>query len=116
MEKPLLIFDGDCGFCKRWIGRLRRVTGDRVGYAASQEVSHRYPQISQKQWKQSVWLIEPNGRITSAAEAIFRAMATARSWRWLMLFYHFLPGFAPVSEWVYRWIARHRSSRCIIRS
>lgn len=106
--KPILIFDGDCGFCKRWIERFRRMTGDRVEYASSQEVGDRYPQISQKQFEESVWLIEQGGRTSSGAEAVFRALATARSWKWLLFLYRFFPLFAPINERVYRWIAEHR--------
>ena len=32
-DKPLLIFDGECGFCRRWVERGESLTGDRVGYA-----------------------------------------------------------------------------------
>lgn len=108
MAKPILIYDGDCGFCKRWIGRFRRMTGDRVEYAASQEVSDRYPQISQKQFEESVWFIEPSGSTSSGAEAVFRVLATSEWWKWLLFLYKFFPGFAAVSEWTYRWVARHR--------
>lgn len=110
--KPLLIFDGYCGFCKRWIGRFRRMTGDRVEYAPSQEVGDRYRQISQKQFEESVWLVEPNGKISKGAEAVFRALATSRSWKWLLFLYRFLPFFAPISEWMYRFVAKHRSTDC----
>src|SRR5437773_2587310 len=30
--KPLLIFDGECGFCRRWIERWQAKTGDRIDY------------------------------------------------------------------------------------
>ncbi len=113
--KPLLIYDGDCGFCKQWIERFRRITGDRVEYAPSQEVGDRYPQISRQQFLESVWLIEPNGKITAAAEAVFRALATSKWWRWLLFLYRTLPGFAPLSEWIYRWVAKHRSTQCTIK-
>jgi hypothetical protein len=29
-ERPLLVWDGDCDFCRRWIERWRRIAGDRV--------------------------------------------------------------------------------------
>ena len=31
-SKPILVYDGECGFCRRWIERWRVVTGDRVVY------------------------------------------------------------------------------------
>jgi len=27
--RPLVVFDGDCGFCRYWLARWRRVVGDR---------------------------------------------------------------------------------------
>jgi len=110
--KPVLIYDGNCGFCKRWIARFRRMTGDRVEYAASQEVGDRYPQISKKQFEESVWLIEQDGRTSNGAEAVFRALATSSAWKWLLLLYKFFPLFAPISEGVYRIVAKHRSTDC----
>ena len=41
-ERPLAIFDGDCGFCRAWIGRWKAMTGPRVDYAPSQEVGERF--------------------------------------------------------------------------
>ncbi|HLD07581.1 MAG TPA: DUF393 domain-containing protein [Candidatus Peribacterales bacterium] len=110
--KPLLIFDGNCGFCKRWIERFRRLTGDRVNYEPSQAVRNRYPQITQKQFEESVWLIEQDGRTSSGAEAVFRALATSPLWKWFLILYRYFPFFAPISEWTYRFIARHRSTSC----
>ena len=43
--KPLLIFDGDCHFCRRWIERWREITAGAVEYAPSQEVAERFPEI-----------------------------------------------------------------------
>jgi predicted DCC family thiol-disulfide oxidoreductase YuxK len=31
-----MLFDGDCGFCRRWIGKWKELTGDRVRYAPYQ--------------------------------------------------------------------------------
>ena len=35
--KPLIIWDGDCHFCRRWIERWSEITGDAVDYATSQK-------------------------------------------------------------------------------
>ena len=31
-HKPILVYDGDCSFCRLWIGRWRDLTADRVRY------------------------------------------------------------------------------------
>jgi predicted DCC family thiol-disulfide oxidoreductase YuxK len=98
--KPRLIFDGDCGFCRRWIERWKRKTGDRVEYIAFQELGDRFPEISRERCKQSVQLIEPDGSVYEGAEAVFRSLG--RQWMYRA------PGVGPLSEWLYRLVARHR--------
>ena len=85
--RPLMLYDGTCGFCKRWIERFRRMTGDRVEYTASQEVGSRYPQILEKQFEESVWLIEPDGKTSGGAEAVFRALVTSCRYPFFFIFF-----------------------------
>ena len=43
--KPLLIWDGDCDFCRLWIERWREMTAGKVDYATYQEAADRFPEI-----------------------------------------------------------------------
>ncbi|MGH9613038.1 MAG: lipase maturation factor family protein, partial [Bryobacteraceae bacterium] len=107
-ERPLLIFDGKCGFCGIWIDYWRTLTGERVDYAPSQEVADRFPDIPKEEFAKSVQLIEPDGEVLSGARAVYRTLAYAPGkgfWPWT---YENLPGFAPISETAYRGIAAHR--------
>jgi predicted DCC family thiol-disulfide oxidoreductase YuxK len=107
--KPLVVWDGDCAFCRAWVERWRSITGDRVEYAPDQEVATRFPEIPPEQFKRAVHLIEPDGRVAQGAEAVFRALAYApRHGAWLAL-YESVGPFRWVSEAVYRWIAGHRN-------
>ena len=107
-EKPLLIFDGECHFCRRWIERWREITGDAVDYAPSQEVADKFPEIPPEQFAGAVQLIEPNGRVVRGAEAVFRSLARGRGWGVLAGCYDRVPGFAAVTEAVYAAVARNR--------
>ncbi len=109
-EKPLLIFDGDCGFCKRWVERWKSLTGDRVDYAPSQEAGSRFPEISAEEFRHSVQLVLPDGRVFEGAEAVFVSLSFAPRRKWLLAVYRNVPGFAPASEAAYRLIARHRTA------
>ena len=80
--RPLLVYDGNCGFCRGWIARWQAITGDRVDYAPAQEVAERFAQVPRDRFDQSVVLIMPDGEITTGAEAVFRTLALA-------------PGFSP---------------------
>jgi predicted DCC family thiol-disulfide oxidoreductase YuxK len=116
--KPLLIYDGDCGFCRRWIARWQLLTGDSVEYAPFQEVGGEFPEISKEQFEASVQLIEPSGMVSRGAEAVFRSLAYAPGKRRMLWMYEKIPGVAPLTEWGYRFIARHRTglskgTRCL---
>jgi lipase maturation factor 1 len=106
--KPLLLFDGDCHFCRRWIERWRGITGDAVDYASSQEAGARFPEITDDEFRGAVQLLEPSGEIYSAAHAVFRSLAYApRGW-WLLALYQRLPGFAWATELTYSTVAANR--------
>ena len=107
MDKPVFIYDGDCGFCCRSIARLRKITGERIEYAPFQEVASRFPHVSPQHFEEAVHLIEPDGSVTSGAEAVFRTLAYSGRTSLLWLYRH-LPGFRGVSEWIYSFIARRR--------
>jgi len=107
-RKALFVFDGECGFCRRWIERWRRLTGDAVEYAPYQEVASRFPEIPVEHFRQAAHLLEEDGRWSRGAEAVFRTLAYRRDdGGWLRL-YRTVPGFAAISEWTYRQVARHR--------
>ncbi|MFQ5451550.1 MAG: lipase maturation factor family protein [Nitrospinaceae bacterium] len=108
-SKPILIYDGECRFCIRWIDCWRRLTQDRVEYAPSQEVSHRYPQIPEEKFSESVQLVLPEGKVYGGAEAVFRTLAYAPGKKWIFEGYRTVPGFAPAADLLYRFVAGHRT-------
>jgi lipase maturation factor 1 len=107
-DKPLLIFDGKCGFCRIWIQYWSALTGGRVDYAPSQEAGERFPQIPGESFGQSVQLVMPSGEVISGARGVFTTLTYAPRMAWLLWIYNHLPGFAPVTEALYRFIAAHR--------
>ena len=106
--KPLVIYDGDCGFCLRWIERWRESTGDRVDYAPAQEVGARFPDIAPERFQESVVLVETDGSIHVGADAVFRALASGGAGGKLAWLYANVPGFGAASEAVYGFAARNR--------
>jgi len=107
--KPLLIWDGECLFCKRWIERWREITAGKVDYATYQDAARQLPEIPLDQFKRAVALIEPDGKTFSAAEAVYRSLGHRASKKWLAWSYYHIPGFAAISESAYKFVARHRS-------
>lgn len=109
-EKPTVIFDGDCGFCRRWIAGWRTATGDSVDYFPAQEpeIGRRFPEIPRGAFDASIQLVETNGEVCHGSEAVFRALSRAPEKRWLLGAYERIPLFAKASEACYRFVARHR--------
>ncbi len=106
--RPLLVYDGDCGFCAYWARYWQKLTGDRVEYRPYQEVAVRYPAISQPDFQRAVQFIAPDGDVASAAEASFLTLSHARGKGLWLALYRNLPGFATISELAYAFIAAHR--------
>jgi len=108
--KPLMIYDGECNFCKFWIIRWQQATEGKVEYIRLQDprVRQQFPEIPREQFEESVQFIETNGRIYTGAEAVFRSLVYARGLSWLLWVYQHLPGVEPVAEWMYHFVAGHR--------
>lgn len=99
--KPLLIFDGRCGFCRIWIDYWKKLTGDTVDYAPSQEVGDRFPQIPREGFSHSIQLVRPDGSVANGARAAFETLGKEG-------LYESSQFVAVASEACYRFIARHR--------
>ncbi len=109
-EKPLLIFDGDCSFCKRWIVRWKQLTGDRVSYETSQQVAARFPEIPPEAFARSVQLVLPDGGVFEGAEGVARTLAFVPGGGVFLRVYRSVPGAAFCAETAYRIVASHRGA------
>ena len=94
--RPVLLFDGKCAFCRRWVERWRARTGDAVIYRRSRRA------------RRAVQLIDSDGKRYEGAEAVFRALSRAPRLRLVAAI-----GRWPVVRWfaarTYRFIAAHRT-------
>jgi len=109
--KPLLIYDGDCNFCKFWIRRWQYYTGDAIDYAPFQDssITTQFPELSRTDLASAVHLVEPGGNVISGAEAVFHSLSNNPRWQRLAHWYSRFATFAQVTEWSYAFIARHRT-------
>ena len=53
--KPLLIYDGECGFCNYSIRYWEKLTGGRVDYEPYQQAASRFPDIPLEEFKRAIW-------------------------------------------------------------
>jgi predicted DCC family thiol-disulfide oxidoreductase YuxK len=107
---PLLIYDGDCGFCRAWVERWRRATGRRVRFLPFQSPGLlRAYGIPRRSAERAVQLLEPDGRRYLGAEAVFRVLQRASSSRVRALArLGRLRGLRALAQSAYGWVARHR--------
>jgi len=106
-QRPVVLYDGKCGFCKRHVERWRAISGDKIDYLPFQEHASEFPEIPVESLGRAVHLVQPGGLVTRGAEAVFRIAALSSKPRWWWC-YHHLPGFAAASELGYDWVAAHR--------
>ncbi|HZZ26579.1 MAG TPA: lipase maturation factor family protein [Pirellulales bacterium] len=114
-DLPLLVFDGECRFCRATIERWREALGSQMRFAPYQEVGVRFPQIGEKAFRQAVHFVDAQGATSRGAEAVFRVMAYFGRKRWLLWMYTRLPLFAFLAESIYRLVAANRTPLSTIR-
>ena len=107
-DLPTVVYDGDCAICRYWVAYWQDLTGGLVIYRAYQEAATEFPTIPPPAFRRAIQLIEPDGHVYSGAAATFRLLRHApgrAAWWWC---YSHLPGFAPLTECTYAFLARRR--------
>jgi predicted DCC family thiol-disulfide oxidoreductase YuxK len=91
--KLLLLYDGECRFCVAGSTRLAAMA--------------RHPHAPQNPDASTLRLVSPDGHVAEGAEAVALALGTRPLWR-LVTWVYWLPVVRPMTDAVYRVIARHR--------
>ncbi len=108
VSKWTLIFDGDCRFCRRQVGAVKRWdSAGRIDPVAYQVAELEPYGVSLKAAEQAMHLVAPSGAVWSGAAAareLFRLLPVLRPLAWLFR----VPGVMFVTERAYRWVARRR--------
>jgi predicted DCC family thiol-disulfide oxidoreductase YuxK len=113
MDRPLLLFDRDCGFCRKWVARWQWKLGSAIDAAPYQEAAQRFD-VDPDACARAVHLVEPDGRVTRGAEAVFRAASYGRGPAVGLWAYRQLPGFARLAEIGYAFVAAHRGPAMVV--
>jgi predicted DCC family thiol-disulfide oxidoreductase YuxK len=107
-DRPVILYDADCGFCTRWIGRCRKLFGESIEYVPSAEGASRFPEISREALEGAVHLVDTDGRVYAGADAVARALARRPGHGWVLWCYAYIPGLAWAARKTYGWVARRR--------
>jgi predicted DCC family thiol-disulfide oxidoreductase YuxK len=106
--KPTMLWDGDCGFCFRWIQRWKKATGDAVEYRPYQEALQDFPQVDEAACREAVQLVLPGGEVLHAAHAVLKSLAVGGRHAWMLRRYERSAFFRRLTEAAYRFVARNR--------
>jgi predicted DCC family thiol-disulfide oxidoreductase YuxK/uncharacterized membrane protein YphA (DoxX/SURF4 family) len=110
-SRPLLVFDGDCQFCRRWVARWKRATNGAVDYLPYQDsaVISQFPEIPPGDFEEAIHLILPDGTYCRGAKAVYRSLAEGGRNPWMWRLYRKFSPFAELSETLYEEVALHRT-------
>ena len=107
-NKPLMAWDGNCGFCHYWVLRWKTFTGDKVEYRPYSEVADQFPDIELRYFKQAVRFIDTDGKIYTGPAAAFQSFQYGDRWKWVMPLYKKYKLVEFVCDHTYRLISKNR--------
>jgi len=107
-KKPMMVFDGNCGFCKYWIVKWMKITKLTVDYKPFQEIAHEFKDIPLDYFKSAVRYIDLNGKVTSGPDAAYITYYNQEKVAFLHRWYLEKKWFQRISDLAYQWIADHR--------
>ena len=109
MDAPLLIFDGNCGFCRRSVRVMTERIRRHPAAAPWQSLDLRSFGLTEEQCSTAVQYVDKRSRVHSGADAVAHVFIDA-GLPWsvagrLMC----IPGIIHVCRAAYRWVADNRS-------
>ena len=108
--RPILVWDGECNFCRLCAERFDSHIENKVDLIPYQSLHQKWPQAPAEDYASAVFLLTPEGKSYRAAAAIYRFYAEY-PWRgWAFWAYKRFRWFAVLSEWGYRFVANNRNS------
>jgi predicted DCC family thiol-disulfide oxidoreductase YuxK len=112
--RPTLIFDGQCGFCREAVERVRRWDRERrLRFLPFQdETAVARFGIALPALAGAMHLVFPDGRVYAGADAMPELLRLLPRRRWLAPLFR-LPGVMPAARRIYAWIAARR--HCLVR-
>mgnify|MGYP006188992721 CR=1 FL=1 len=105
---PVLIWDGNCGFCKYWKIRWENMAKDTLNFCTIEEAKLAFPELEQNQLQKSIHLIEENGEVCFGAKAVFKSFEVMGKNESLIRLYESSPCFRTSCEKIYELVARNR--------
>jgi len=110
MAELTVLFDGSCSLCRTSANRVGRLDSrGRIELVDLHDpsVTQRFPQINREEAMKWMQAVDPQGRISSGADAWARIGALLPGWN-LLAWILQVPGVRWLAAKIYAWIARNR--------
>lgn len=107
--KPTLVWDGNCGFCKFWIIRWKRLSGDKIQFKPYQEAIHDFKDIDERFFKEAARLVDVDGKLYDGPAAAYKSLSIAGKFPYLLSWYEGSSFFRKLSDFGYQTIADNRN-------
>lgn len=109
-QQPVVVFDGDCAFCRKQVARLQRRDRDGVfEYLPKQTpgLEERFPQLANMDFEKGLRFVGRDGRIAVGADGVYEIARRLSVYRWFAWLYR-VPLLHSLFRGIYAWIARNR--------
>ncbi len=106
--RPLLIFDGDCGFCTASVDVIRRWIRPDCAIEPWQNIAIERFGLTPDDCSTAVQYVDSERRVHDGSRAVMRMLRNAPAPWPVIGAVGDAPGIAWVADRVYRWIAAHR--------
>lgn len=103
---PVLIYDGDCGFCRQSLAWGQRNLTAFPAAIANQDALAKSLGLSETQLVSQVWLVG-EGLQLGGARAVAYILRLQPNFGWRILGWLMTIGM-PISHLIYRWVAKNR--------
>ena len=112
---PLVVYDGDCSFCRRWLKSYESISSpDRIAWSPYQKAAGTFPGIPEKEFSKAIHLMHPEGHHTKGAHAVFELMNLVDLRTWPLVLYRYLLPFKWICDVLYCLVSNHRSGANVL--
>lgn len=105
----IVIYDGNCNFCRAQVRRLAWFGGDRLTFVSlhDERVASRFPELSHEELMQQMFVVTPSGEQYGGANAV-RYLSRRLPKLWFLAPLMHIPFSLPLWQYLYQLIARSR--------
>lgn len=109
-KKPLLIYDGDCGFCQETASRVQKFSRNQIKIDPWQGIPSILAEagLTEEDAMSKVWFLPTDGRPAQGGAAAVNASLHYIWWARPLALLYKLPGIHQLEDCLYQWVANNR--------